>query len=144
MTRQGCLLALVLAGTGLIGLTSPAPAQDFPAQTYQPGFWQPLARVNPRQPVQVRLVNQTAAPLEYGLTESRDIRVLPPGASVNVPRLPLPAFMNINPADELPEQGLRYNISVQNNLVTVRVISISDLASDRTFNIDTTGGIYIY
>ena len=55
----------------VIGLTVPALAQNPPARTYQPGYWQPIARVNSKSPVTVTLVNQTKFPLSYSFLDER-------------------------------------------------------------------------
>lgn len=49
----------------IIGLTIPVVAQTPPASTYKPGYWQLIARVNPKNPVTITLINQTKFPLNY-------------------------------------------------------------------------------
>ncbi|MBW4665665.1 MAG: hypothetical protein KME01_15965 [Chroococcus sp. CMT-3BRIN-NPC107] len=51
---QTLFLSQMIKFTGValvIGLTVPVLAQNPPARTYQPGYWQPIARVNSNSPV---------------------------------------------------------------------------------------------
>lgn len=119
-------------------------AQNPPAETYQPGFWQPLNRVNPQRPIRVRFVNRTGLNLEYALTTNEaPPRQLPPGEVAVLREIPVPAYFVINP--DAPLRQLKYDVTVADNVVTVTMRQISDdLPGDTTFSISETGGIYIY
>lgn len=120
----------------------PAWAQDPPAETFQPGPWQPVARIDPDQPVQVQILNQAGSLLVYGLTDPDAVELeLPPTQIAQIPILSLPAFLTIN---TIERSALQYDLTVQDNQVTVQVTRINDVVGDRTLNVDDTGAIYIY
>ncbi len=133
----GILWSLVLWGQPPTAL-----AQDPPAETYQPGPWQPVARIDPAESVDVLIVNQTLLPLVYGLTDPDALeRALPLGETSQLRITSLPAFLTINTEERT---ALRYTLTVQGNEVRVEVERVNDVVGDRTLNIDDTGAIYIY
>ncbi|MEI2581543.1 hypothetical protein [Scytonema sp. PRP1] len=138
------LTTAVLAAT--LGLVTPTltNAANPPARTYQPGYWQPVARVqNPNQPVQIKVVNQTGLPLQYGLTSGKGgIRELPVGASGVLSNTSLPDYLLVNALQ--PRVKLRYDIAVNGNVATVQVYQVEAGASDITLNFDQSGAIYVY
>lgn len=136
------VLAVLGLSLGVMGLVSPGMAQDPPAETYQPGPWQPIARIDPLQPVQVQILNQAGSLLEYGLTDPDAVeQQLPTTTTGQTLITSLPAFLTIN---TLERAALRYELTVQDNQVQVQVVRINDVVGDRTLNIDDTGAIYIY
>lgn len=117
-------------------------AQDPPsASTYNPGPWQPVARVNPQEPVGLTLVNESGVVLEYGLTTGGTAN-LATGNSVNYANLPLDSFLLINPTNV--GLSLDYDVDVVDNVVTVTVRPSGAQAGLRTVNVQSTGGIFIY
>ena len=132
----------------MVSLTGSVLAQNPPAATYQPGYWQPIARVNPASPISVTLVNQTQSPLKYNFLDGRGEQNLPVGGSVPIKQVTLPA--NIAIYDPSPQQGiggrngsgLRYEVSANNNAVNVTVISAPN-ADAHVLDIAKTGAIYI-
>lgn len=81
--------SLSLLTTAFVGLTPAlyatiAEAQDPPATTYQPGFWQPVGRFDPKKPVKVKLVNKTDVALDYDISnlESFPPASVAPGETV--------------------------------------------------------------
>ncbi|NJK62090.1 MAG: hypothetical protein HC921_04835 [Synechococcaceae cyanobacterium SM2_3_1] len=137
-------LPLLVSGGPLLLSGFPAFAQDPPAETFQPGPWQPQARVNPEMPIQVRLVNFTGLAMEYGLTsmvEPSQQLAADGVALFNV--VNLPDFLTIN---TLERAALRYELQPQEdrNLLEVNIRRIDDVMGDRTIQFDDTGAIYVY
>lgn len=150
MRRQTWRNFLWLAGVALVvSLIVPVQAQNPPAQTYEPGYWQPIARVNPNNPVTVTLVNQTKSPLQYNFLDGRGEKDLPVEASTELKIVALP--VNIAIYDPSPQAatgkagGLRYETSVTKNAVKVLVLPVEDpAAGSQVLNIAKTGAIYVY
>ncbi|NJL98615.1 MAG: hypothetical protein HC818_04120 [Synechococcaceae cyanobacterium RM1_1_27] len=139
------LLSAVLAlGSPVVStlVLSTAWAQDPAATTFQPGPWQPVARVDPAAPITVEILNRSGALLEYGLTGPSDtVAELPDGVGVRFGVEEVPSFITMN---HLERSALRYTIEAENNIVRVLVERIDDVAGDRTLNIDEFGAIYVY
>lgn len=121
---------------------STAPDSTPPASTYKPGPWQPIARINPSQPVTVNIINQTTNILEIGLTTGLTNTKIQPGATHNIGVTALNSDLVINSATEAAI--LDYQVETNNNLITVIVKSGSGVAGDNAINIQSNGGIYIY
>lgn len=137
---------LFYAGLLCVSFNAPVLAQQ-PAQTYSPGYWQPIARVNPQRPVTVTLVNQTEMPLKYNFLDDRaeaDLRV---GDRVDFKNVALP--LNIAVYDPSPEaaageeSNLDYTVTVRNNAVTIYVQPVND-EGHRVVNVARTGAVYLY
>jgi len=92
-------LSLVLS----LGLAFPPslPAQNPPATTFQPGPWQPVARVNTSRPVEIKIINQTDIDLNYDLSANINSspQLLSPGTETNLRGLVIPAYILINRAN---------------------------------------------
>ncbi|MGF1482499.1 MAG: hypothetical protein ACFB4I_23985 [Cyanophyceae cyanobacterium] len=132
-----------LIATALIASVAAIPEPLFaqpPATTYQPGFWQPVARVDLSRPVEVRLINQTGLDLDYGLSSDQSPpQRLAVGETVVLEGLPVPAYVLINPESLA---SIQYDVSVTDNVVSV-TIKTGD-PSNTTFNINEAGAIYVY
>ncbi|GAA6617077.1 hypothetical protein [Scytonema sp. NUACC26] len=129
----------------IVGLvtTSTLKAQTPPASTYNPGNWQPVARVaSPKAPIELQLVNKTGLTLEYGLTDLGFTGKLPPGSSTVRKGVILPDFLLINAMEPLVR--LNYDVTVNGNIVTVAIRQAGSGAGDTTINLQQTGGIYVY
>ena len=121
----------------------PIAAQP-PAETYQPGYWQPVARVDINRPLEITFVNQTGLVMEYALTtnEAPPRQLLPRNTAV-LKEIPVPAYILISP--ETPLKNVKYETKVTDNVVIVTIRQISDsLPGDTTLNIDETGAVYVY
>ncbi|MBW4632435.1 MAG: hypothetical protein KME30_11215 [Iphinoe sp. HA4291-MV1] len=119
-------------------------AANPPARTYQPGYWQPVARVkNPNEPIQIKLVNQTGLPLQYGLTSGKGgIGELPIGGSAVISNTSVPDYLLVNALQQRVK--LRDDIAVDGNVVTVQIYQVEAGASDITLNFDESGAVYVY
>lgn len=119
-------------------------AQDPPAETFQPGYWQPRARLDISRPIEIAFVNQTELMMEYSLTTNEaPPRQLLPGDTAVLKEIPVPAYVLINP--KTPLKSVKYETKVADNVVTVTIKQISDaLPGDTTLNIDPEGAVYIY
>ncbi|WRH66746.1 MAG: hypothetical protein RSE13_25015 [Planktothrix sp. GU0601_MAG3] len=121
----------------------PVPViQGTPAQTYTPGAWQPVARINPNQPITVTITNQTGYNLETGLTTGKTNTKIAPGGQVTINNVPVNSDIVINSIDRAAV--LDYRIDVQDNGVDVTVKTGAGVAGDNAINIQNTGAIYIY
>jgi hypothetical protein len=124
--------------------------QNPPATTYRPGFWQPVARVNIRRPIEIKLINQTDIPLEYDLTTNQDIAPKPisPGDTAIIKEFPIPAYILINPkagTPDTPTFNLKFAVSAINNVVTVGIQKVGEeIPGNTTLNLHETGALYIY
>ena len=131
----------------VIGLTVPALAQNPPARTYQPGYWQPIARVNSKSPVTVTLINQTKFPLAYSFLDERGEKKLAVGASAQMEITTLP--VNIAIYDNSPQASagkdtrLKYETSVIKNSVKVTIVPTPSEGFN-VLNISKTGAVYAY
>ena len=136
MTSTFALIVPILTATSL--------AEDPPAKTYQPGFWQPVARVNPKQSVTVNLINKTSSGLSYSLTTGEiGTRQVAAGSTTELTNLPKEAYLLINP--QTPSISIRLNIQVTgNNIVNVTATPSPDSSGESTVNIQSNGGIYKY
>lgn len=133
-----------LVSLGIPVLTSISIAQDPPAETYNSGPWQPVARVNPEAAIQVNIINQTGANLEYSLTTGEiEIRQVAAGETAELTNLPKNAYILINP--EMSQFSIKFDIQVTgDNTVNIAVQSSADPSGESTVNIQSNGGIYQY
>lgn len=148
MQQQLWKKLLWLTGVSLVvSSTVPVLAQNPPARTYQPGYWQPIARVNSKIPVTVTLINRTDSPLKYSFLDGRQETDLPVGATKQINNFSLPA--NIAIYDSSPKTaagkggGLNYETSVTKNNVTVTVVPV-ETEGFQVLNINRMGAIYRY
>lgn len=137
------VFSLLLITGGSVSL--PLQAQTPPASTYQPGPWQPVARLNPQSPFTVKIVNEARVPLQYDYSEEKlDPQDLPVGASADYVHTdqPLPVYVTINSTTEV---GVKYTVTVTDNVATVKIreVSATELP-DSTLTINPTGAIYLY
>ncbi|MDB9518918.1 hypothetical protein PN466_18400 [Roseofilum reptotaenium CS-1145] len=155
MIKTGIKIALSLSFFLSMGMN--VVSQTPPANTYQEGFWQPIARVdNPQFPMTVELVNQTGLNLDYGLTTDSPIQVpeyLRPGATTSIVLADPEANISIGyiPLDPRNEEiSFEYNITINSNssirfeiLRTDKPDRVGD-GIGRVIDIQSTGGIFIY
>lgn len=123
-----------------------------PASTFQPGFWQPVARVNPEKPISLNIINNTGIPLDYSFTnetltptvlEANDtavIKSLNPEDSI---------YLVIYPDLNTPNASrisLKYSVEVtEDNVINLTISVIDEISKgNRTFNLQPTGAIFIY
>lgn len=124
-----------------------------PASTYQPGPWQPVARVDVNRPVEIQIINQTQIPLEYDLTanitpSAQQIMV---GETTTLNNVSMPIYLLIYRSSKASPAvpgslNLKYDVSVNdNNTVTITVTQVDENTPGySTFNLNKQGAIYIY
>lgn len=136
-----------------LGLAFPSAllAQNPPAATFQPGPWQPVARVDISRPVVIKIVNQTDVDLNYDLSANIDSspQLLSPGADTTLRGFVIPAYILINRANSAADpysSSLIYAVEVnKDNLVTINVTKVpGSTPGYTTFNLNQQGAIYIY
>jgi hypothetical protein len=120
------------------------PAVDPPAKTFQPGFWQPIARVNPAIPIQISVVNESGLPLEFGLSEQRGFSQVQAGETGRVYTKPLPMHLLIYPAKE-SRANVQFKVTVSgDNQASIAVVRAPDGSNgDLSVSIDQYGALYI-
>ncbi|MBW4444704.1 MAG: hypothetical protein KME10_26590 [Plectolyngbya sp. WJT66-NPBG17] len=121
--------------------TLPNTNQNTSANTYYSGYWQPQARINPIDPIQVLVVNQTNFPLNFGLTTNQ-LQVIQPSSNSTLSTNTLPANLFIYPT--VPQVSLKYTLSAVDNLITIAVEQTSSATSgNQSIWIGQTGGVYV-
>ncbi|MDY6782276.1 MAG: hypothetical protein SW833_06955 [Cyanobacteriota bacterium] len=142
-------LAIATALVAALGATTPslALAQNPPAQTYEPGFWQPVARYNPNSRAEVRLVNRTGRTLFYDLTsDDATSRRLRPGATVLMTNIRPDSYVLVY-SEDTSEQGgfpVEYRVSADANRITATISRGATLPGDQTLHLHGNGGIFVY
>lgn len=151
MKKSALLPALLIT---MLGVTLPpltTLAQDPPARTFQPGPWQPVARVDISRPIEIQIFNNTGLMLDYDLTANINPspRQIQPGETTTLKGFTLPAYILVNrsvSAASRSEASLVYQVSVESNNVVKLTITQAAAADPgySTLNIDRKGAIYIY
>lgn len=145
--RQLKFVIGVFLAIGITPVLAQNTPQNPPARTYQPGYWQPIARVNPKSSVAVVLVNQTKSPLKYNFLDGRADSDLSVGANTQLKNISLPVNIAVyDPSQEAATQeasGLRYETSVTNNVLTITVMP-AQTTGYHVINIARNGAIYKY
>lgn len=131
---------------------SPVLAQDPPAKTYQPGFWQPVADFNPKEKVTIQLNNQTEIPLEYGIAGTEEnlsdkvdagkMKVIE--TAENSANIAIYPDISIDP--DMPFV-LKFEVGVEpkSNTINVNVMKAErGFIGHRSLNLQKTGKIYLY
>ncbi|MBD2578108.1 hypothetical protein [Oscillatoria sp. FACHB-1406] len=131
------------------GMTTPllVRAQEPPANTYQPGFWQPVARYDATRSARIRLVNRTDSALQYNLTsELGGTRRLFAGESVILSNVEPDSYVIVYSEDKTEQAGfpVRYRIAVSDNLVTVDIVRSATALGEQTVHLHPNGGIFVY
>jgi hypothetical protein len=158
------LLTVAVIGLAPLTQTSRVEAQDPPATTFQPGFWQPIGRFDPKKPVKVKLVNKTDLALDYDITnlESMAPASVAPGESTLIENFGDNAYIMVYPDNatpSTPEQSFVLKFSVPVDARTqmvgtdnVAVITVTEGTANteerfyghRSINLQPTGAIFFY
>jgi hypothetical protein len=150
MTFKSIIFTTVLLSNASLMVMLPTIAQNPPAETYQPGFWQPVARVDLQRPVKIDLINQTGLILDYAITETKMEPIqIAPEANVTLNKVDTPIYIVIYPNSSNPNSStisLKYHVTVNDdNVVKVKIRQISNISGgNRTLNLQETGAIYVY
>ncbi len=139
-----------------IGFPSQIMGQNPPAETYQPGYWQPVDRFDVKRSVQVQLINNTNIPLEYDLTDLESInpQSLKAGETGTLKNFGDSAYIVVYPTisvDPNDPLTLRFKVKVEEDnqiMVTIKKGEISQndptFLGHRAINLQKNGGIYLY
>jgi hypothetical protein len=137
----------------LLGCTIPSlvVAETPPARTFQPGPWQPVARVDMSRPVEIQIVNNTDLILDYDLTSNINPspKQLIPGESTTLKGFTIPVYLLVNrsvSASDPTLTNLLYEVNVDENNVVKLTVSRGTQGNPgyTTFNLNQTGAIFIY
>lgn len=139
MNRSTIATSVLLITLG-VGVPVVSIAQTPPATTYRPGFWQPVARVNPSQPVQMQLINRTDLPLDYMLTSAKVSQRLAPNGEINIPVSDYPAYLMVYPT--VQRVNIQFKVTEKENMAVIEVIPTVPSQSQLSVTIDQTGAIY--
>ncbi|MEB3309603.1 MAG: hypothetical protein VKJ02_05175 [Snowella sp.] len=150
----------LVALTALLGLStafsfstfSAAIAQNPPAETYRPGFWQPVADFNPMKKVTMKFINQTGVPLEYGIVGNEEnlSEKIGVGETQTLSTLEKSGNITIYPDIAInPDTpfNLKFSISVDQptNTINVKITQAErGFFGHRSLNFQKTGKIYVY
>ncbi|MEL4897375.1 hypothetical protein [Crocosphaera sp. Alani8] len=143
------LSLIVLLVLGFVPV-SEVEAKDPPAETYQPGYWQPVARFDNKRIVEVNIINNTDVPIEYDLTdiEAMNPQALQPEQTGNLNGFGSSANIVIYPlVNDATDFNLRYKVAVDedNNVINVSVIKDKpSFLGHRSINLQRTGAVYLY
>jgi hypothetical protein len=137
----------VLASYALITV-SPVSSQSAVPPAENQEILKAKAKIDPKQPFRVVLINQSKQKLEYGLTTNRR-RELAPGAQVTHDRIPLPANGVIYPLSTVTAQykqpAFEFDVSVSSNVLTVKIRQIEDGAEgDSVIRVRRDGNVFVY
>ena len=141
------LMLFLILGVSPVSIVQ---AQDPPAETYQPGYWQPVARFDTKRIVEVNIINNTDIPIEYDLTdlEAMNPQKLEPQQTGNLKGFGSSANIVIYPlVNDTSEFNLRYTVEMDedNNIVNVSVIKDQpSFLGHRSVNLQQTGAVYLY
>jgi hypothetical protein len=123
-------------------------AQDPPAETYQPGFWQPVARVDLNRPVTLNLINETGLEIDYAITNI-DPDPIPISANTTetLENINPELYIVVYPTSNNPNSSriaLNYKVAVtEDNVINVRILKTDgeEGGGDRSINLQKTGAI---
>ncbi|QHV00518.1 hypothetical protein [Synechocystis sp. CACIAM 05] len=164
LTASLSLLTMAFVGLTPALYATIAEAQDPPATTYQPGFWQPVGRFDPKKPVKVKLVNKTDVALDYDISnlESFPPASVAPGETVLLENFGDNAYIMVYPENatpSTPEQSflLKFTVPVDartqmvgaDNVAVITVtkgdVNIEErFYGHRSINLQPTGAIFFY
>lgn len=157
MFKSFLISSVIFAGGNLAILpvmaeTQPsAPVtQNPPAETFQPGFWQPIARVDMTKPVTFKIINDSGIVLDYAFTDANiEPLRLEEGATRSIENIEAPVYVVIYPDMKNPNASrisLKYFVEVTpDNVVELRVKQIESISQgNRTFNLQSSGAIFLY
>lgn len=140
----------ILGSANIVKAETDTPSNNPPAETYQPGFWQPVARVDVSKPINIKIINETGILLDYAFTDaSVEPLLLEEGATRTIENIQPPAYIVIYPDIKAPNSSrisLKYFVNVtQDNTIELTVKQIENISDgNRTFNLQRTGAIYLF
>jgi hypothetical protein len=150
MFKSLVISSLVLATANLTIVPAIAQDQNPPAETFQPGFWQPIARVDITQPITLKIINDSGILLDYALTDSTlEPSTIAVDVTETIKSLQPPSYIVIYPDIKNPNASrinLKYSVAVvSDNTIELRVTQIDSVSlGNRTFNLQPTGAIFVF
>lgn len=147
----GLMTMGAIASTHLVMAQENQPAPMAPQQN----DWRAaVARINPKQPIQIRVVSQTTVPVVASLGSAAGDRPVAPGKSITFGRLhtsylllPLNLQVSLQETPN-PDQPIRLYLDVRTAsneiIVGVKTASTGAGNSSQTINVDDKGAIFVY
>ncbi len=155
--KLGLFTLLGLMMVGAIATTQLAMAQETqptPVEPQQNDARTAIGQINPKKPIQIRVVSQTKAPVVVALGTVASDRVLAPGTSVIFGRLhtsylPLPLNLQVTLQDTPdPNNPVSVNLVVKRSgneiIVNVKTVLQGSGNSSQTLYVDEKGAIFVY
>jgi hypothetical protein len=125
------------------------PASSLPVFQVAQSTERPVARIDPRRPIQIEVVNAGDAPITCLLTQPASAeRIVPPGGkttfgSTRTSYLPLP--INFFAYPDQDNIGISSYVFVDGGVLTVVIgEQYSQASGDISMNVDMDGNIYLY
>lgn len=154
LLAMGASLAMPKLLSADVGLVLAQAKQADPVEPQQNDRRPALARVNPKKPIQIRVVSQSAVPVVATTIAAAGDRVIAPGKTTTFGRLhtsylPLPLDLQIT-LQETPDPNnpLRVFLDVKTAgneiIVTVRTGFSGVGNSSQAVSIDEKGAIYVF
>jgi len=152
--NQFALVGLMLLGA--LTCTQPVRSQDAQstASPQQNDVRAAVARINPKKPIQIRVVSQTNVFVIASLGPIAGDRIVAPSKSVTFGRLhtsylPLPLNLQVTLKETpTPDKPIRLFLNVRTSgneiIVGVKTSLTGAGNSSQTINVDATGAIYLY
>lgn len=147
---KSLVVSLLLTSATITILPPSAIAQNPPAETFQPGFWQPVARANVDKPVTVKLINESGLILDYAITSAEMTPgVIKVGETTTLEDMGGDTYIVVYPDSKNVDSSrinLFFTVDVtEENLVNVKITRVEQgEKSHRAFNIQETGAIFLY
>jgi hypothetical protein len=126
--------------------------QPAPTEPQQNDRRTAIAKVNPNQPIQIRVINQATVPVVASIVPTVGDRPVAPGKSVTFGRLhtrylSLPMDLQVSltkTPDPAKPIGVSLEVRTSGNEILVGVKTTSSGNSAQTINVDQKGLIYLY
>lgn len=113
-----------------------------PASTFHPGSWQPITRINPDQPFQLVVDNQSDLPLEYSLTTGAT-RSMAAHSKASLNSVAVPTHILIY--SPVANSSLQYTVSSVSNTIFVKVQQkATDIPGNSSLAVNQSGAVYVY
>lgn len=154
MQRNIVAVAVLSLFSSVLGVSAffPVVAQDPPAQTYQPGFWQPVADFNAKKKVTINLTNQTEVALEYGIAGNEEnlSETVKAGQTQTLETTDNSVNIAIYPkitVDPDKPYFLKFKVTTdaESNTINVNILKGDrGFMGHRSINLQKTGKIYLY
>jgi hypothetical protein len=133
-----------------VAQTETPVTENPPAETFQPGFWQPVARVETDKPITLKIINDSGILLDYAFTDANiEPLRLEENATRTIENVETPVFLVVYPDiqnENSSRISLKYFVEVtEDNTIELTIRQIESISQgNRTFNLQSSGAIFLY